>query len=76
MIPGINSEEFQKAVEAVKDGVPLPEIIVVSADKGINLVLLEGHKRLTAYLFNPEFTPAELRVLVGFSPEFIEWRWY
>lgn len=75
-IPDISSEGFQKAVEAVKNGAAFPEMIVVSADEGLTLVLLEGHKRLTAYLFNPEFTPEELKVIVGFSAAFIGWPLY
>ena len=51
---------------------PLPELIVVGGD-GPELVVLEGHARLTAYALRPEALPDELEVLLGRSPRIAEW---
>ncbi len=41
-----------------------------------DMVLLEGHARLTAYMLRPDALPPELDVLVGTSPEMDAWGLY
>ena len=41
-----------------------------------DLVLLEGHVRLTGLLLDPQHLPGELRVLLGTSPRIAEWGLY
>jgi hypothetical protein len=50
----------------------LPELIVVGGT-GPELVLLEGHVRLTLMALRPELLPPELEVLLGRSPRTQEW---
>ena len=50
----------------------LSELIVVGGD-GSQLVVLEGHARLTAYALRPEALPPELEVLLGRSQGIVEW---
>lgn len=45
-----------------------PELILVGAQEGGPLVLLEGHVRLTAYFLAPECIPPLLPVIVGYAP--------
>jgi hypothetical protein len=41
--------------------------------KLLGFVVLEGHLRLTAYLLADEFSPAEVRAIVGFSNNLTRW---
>ena len=66
---GVSNEGFLQAAQALRDGAHFPELIVVAESLGSPLTLLEGHKRLTAYLLAPECLPEELPVLIGFAPE-------
>jgi hypothetical protein len=50
----------------------MPELIVVGGP-GPELVLLEGHVRLTVLALRPELLPPELEVLLGRSPRMPEW---
>jgi hypothetical protein len=49
---------------------------LVTAGDDADLVLLEGHARLTGYMLHPEVLPPELEVLVGISPTMCEWGLY
>ena len=62
--------------DAVRDGLKLPELILVSKSKEDNLVLLEGHVRLTGYLLRPEYLPPELSAIIGYSERMDEWELY
>jgi hypothetical protein len=57
----------------VRNGASFPELILVSEPDSDELVLLEGHKRATAYVraLDPE---VELEVIVGSSPQIAGWR--
>ncbi len=50
----------------------MPELIVVGG-VGDELVVLEGHVRLSALALRPELLPPELEVLLGRSPRIVEW---
>ncbi len=54
-------------------GIVFPEIVVVGKDEDTSFVVLEGHLRLTAYLLAEEFSPAEVRAIVGFSNDLTRW---
>jgi hypothetical protein len=45
-----------------------PELILVGRPGGHDLVVLEGHVRLTALVLAVEYLPAELMVLLGTAP--------
>src|SRR5215510_14435111 len=54
--------------EEVTRGARFPPLILVTTGPGGDLVVLEGHARLTAYMLAPDRLPPELEVLVGSSP--------
>jgi hypothetical protein len=63
------------AVAAARGSFP-PELVVLGRPPGQDLVLLEGHVRLTGLLLDPQHLPGELRVLLGTSPRIAEWELY
>jgi|SRR5262245_30030882 len=75
--PFYASEELRKHVPAIEEawraGVRFPELIFVGRPDFEELVLLEGHKRATAYV--RVLDPAdELEVILGSSEEIDRWR--
>jgi len=52
----------------VARGARFPPLILVTTGPGGDLVVLEGHARLTAYMLARDQLPPELEVLVGSSP--------
>ncbi len=67
---------FWAVADAVRQGITLPELILVSACKKDDLVVLEGHVRLTGYLLRPENLPPELPAIVGYSEGIRLWELY
>ena len=59
--------------QALEDEAVFPELILVGCSPESGLVVLEGHVRLTAYILALEHIPAELTVIVGFSPNMGDW---
>jgi hypothetical protein len=59
--------------EAVAAGARFPPLILVTTEPDGDLVVLEGHARLTALLLCPDRLPPELEVLVGASPAMTRW---
>ena len=61
--------------EAVVNGARFPPLILVTSGPGSDgqLVVLEGHARLTAYLLCLDQLPPEPEVLVGASPAITCW---
>jgi hypothetical protein len=49
-------------------GARFPPLILVTTGPGEDLVVLEGHARLTAFMLASDRLPPELEVLVGSSP--------
>ena len=68
--------DFFALARALRSGITLPELIVVSAGKNSGIVVLEGHVRLTAYALVPEAVPAELPVILGTSYDMAQWGLY
>ncbi|HEY4347623.1 MAG TPA: hypothetical protein VGM80_08530 [Gaiellaceae bacterium] len=60
-------------VAAALDRSGQPELIAVAARAGAQLVLVEGHYRLTAYALFPEHLPDRLEVIVGLSERITGW---
>jgi hypothetical protein len=73
---GVANDGFWELAAAWAAGVRFPELILVGTAEGAPLVLLEGHARLTAYFLRPDEAPAELEVIVGWSPELPRWALY
>lgn len=59
--------------QAVVEGAKFPPLILVTTGSGADLVVLEGHLRLTAYMLSREWLPPELEVLVGSSQGMTRW---
>lgn len=64
----VSNQGFLNATQALRDGAVFPTMILVSEAPGSAMTVIEGHLRLTAYLLAPECIPAELEVIIGFSP--------
>lgn len=71
-----STQGFLAAARALKDAAVLPRMILVGVDKDSDLVVLEGHVRLTICFVKPECLPDELEVIVGYSPNIIHWGAY
>lgn len=72
----VPNDGFLALANALRYGAIFPELIVVRADEDSDLVVLEGHMRLTAYALVPEAVPAELPVVLGTSPDMVRWGLY
>jgi hypothetical protein len=70
---GVPSEWALGMALAVADGARFPPLILVTTGPGSDLVVLEGHARLTAFMLARDRLPPELDVLVGFSPAMTRW---
>src|SRR6266566_6523089 len=58
---------YRQVAEHARDG-RLPPVIIVIVEPGpTNLVVVEGHKRLTGLLLCPRWLPAELEVVLGLT---------
>lgn len=69
-------DEVRQIADAVARGSLPHEIVVVGRPPGRDLVVLEGHVRLSGLLLRPELLPSEVRVLLGTSPRIGEWGCY
>jgi hypothetical protein len=68
----VPNDGFWQALGALQRGVKFTPPILVSLDHA-NLVILEGHTRITAYALAGESGPDRMEVLLGFSDKFAEW---
>jgi hypothetical protein len=67
-VPGTTVEEHRVLFD-----VRQPELIVVTKPDHAQLVVLEGHYRLTAYAMFPELLPEELEVYLGEAEDMGAW---
>jgi len=65
---GVSSDWALGMAREVARGARFPPLILVTTGPGGDLVVLEGHARLTAYMLARDRLPPELEVLVGSSP--------
>jgi hypothetical protein len=72
----VPNDGFLALANALRCGATFPELIVVRAGEDSDLVVLEGHMRLTAYALVPEGLPKELPIVLGTSPELTRWDLY
>ncbi|MCI0731627.1 MAG: hypothetical protein L0332_33545 [Chloroflexi bacterium] len=73
---GQSTTGFLSLAQQVEQGTTFPELILVGRQPGSELVVLEGHVRLTAYALALACLPEELEVIVGYSPDIIRWGLY
>jgi hypothetical protein len=67
-VPAEEAAWFWPIADALAQGRTFPELILVYNPTTQELVLLEGHVRMTGFLLRPENLPPELPVLLGVSP--------
>jgi hypothetical protein len=65
---GVPSDWALGMARQVAQGARFPPLILVTTGPGSDLVVLEGHARLTAFMLARDQLPPELEVLVGSSP--------
>ncbi len=53
--------------DLVRQGSTFPELILVGKSPRDDLVVLEGHARVTAYLMAAAYLPSELEAIAGYS---------
>ena len=58
---------YRQIAENLRDGQLPPPLILLGEPGPANLVVIEGHKRLTGLLLCPQWLPAELEVLLGIT---------
>jgi hypothetical protein len=71
LVEGVDAESHRPTASR-----PQPELIAVARPDLAQLVLVEGHWRLTAYALYPEFLPEPLEIFVGASDAIDRWSEY
>ena len=61
--------------ELIKNGIELPEIILVGDSRASNLVVLEGHVRLVAYII-AGIRDKNINAIIGLSDSITNWCFY
>jgi len=74
-IYGVSNEPFLKLSQAIAAGQSFPPMIFVGTSES-DLVVLEGHARLTGYLLAGDKAPAKLQAIVGLADGFTNWKMY
>jgi len=67
---GQSTQGFLNLAGELQRGAKFPELILTGVSPTSDLVVLEGHVRLTTYFLAPKCIPEEIPVIVGFSPNF------
>jgi hypothetical protein len=75
-VAGDAKPQIEAIEEKVKSGCVFPELILVGKNEGSDLILLEGHKRATAYVRAGDCLTKEIEVIAGFSEDLNNWYWY
>ncbi len=71
---GVPNDRVLGMAQAVAAGAQFPPLILVTTGfVGDDVVVLEGHVRLTAFMLARDRLPPELEVLVGSSPMMARW---
>jgi len=68
-VPDEEAAWFWPIAEALAQGQSFPELILTYNPATEELVLLEGHVRMTGFLLRPENLPSELPILLGVSAQ-------
>jgi hypothetical protein len=58
---------YRQVAENLRDGFLPPPVILLSEPGLANLIVIEGHKRVTGLLLCPQWLPAELEVMLGIT---------
>lgn len=68
-----SNQRFIDTAEKIRNGIELPEMIIVGDRKGGKLVVIEGHLRLTSYAMALDAVPDNLKAIVGYSENMGNW---
>lgn len=71
-----SNQPFWDAFEALKQGKKFPAPILVSLNTTSDLVVIDGHLRLTVYLLDERYTPNKIEAIIGYSENFLSWDLY
>jgi len=71
-----SNQSFWDAFEALRQGKKFPAPILVTKNDDSDLVVIDGHLRLTVYLLDERYTPNEIEAIVGYSENFSLWDLY
>ena len=72
---GMGNEPYWHLVKAIEKGVQLPPLIILGTSQD-DLVVLEGHVRLTSYILAGTTASQEIPVIIGLSPHMNQWKMY
>jgi len=72
-IADMSPQDFKTISENIKAGQDTGIPILVGSSDDTNLVILEGHQRMTAYCMLGNDAPKDIPVIVGFSPQISQW---
>jgi hypothetical protein len=70
---GVPSDGLLQLAREVAAGAIFPPLILVTTGAGGDMVVMEGHVRLSAFMLAREHLPQELEVLVGSSATMANW---
>lgn len=70
---GVPNDGVLGMAQALADGARFPALILVTSGSGGDMVALEGHARMTAFMLASDQLPPELEVLVGSSRAMTRW---
>jgi hypothetical protein len=70
---GVPNDGYLEMARLIAGGGRFDPLILVSAAPGEDLVVMEGHCRLTAHMLAGNLLPPELEVLVGYSAGITRW---
>ena len=65
-----SNQHFWNAFDALRKGQKFPEPILIARNIDADLVVIDGHLRLTVYLLDPKYTPNEIEIIIGLSENF------
>lgn len=71
-----SNDQFFDLVKNIMQGYKPPPMILVARSQQSDVVVLEGHLRLTAYMMEPAYIPKKLKVLIGFSSSLVNRKLY
>lgn len=70
---GVSNQPALAGAELVRSGAVFDPIILVAPDPESDLVILEGHGRVTAYALAGPDAYRRIHALLGLAPEFASW---
>jgi hypothetical protein len=73
---GVPNDGFLALTDVLRHGAIFPELILVRVGEGAELVVLEGHVRLTAYALALDVVPPELTAILGTCAQIVHWGLY